>query len=127
VHFAFNKAELTKKAKQALDQLAGELPNTPHYILAINGDTDSVGSKEYNYGLSQRRADAVIQYMAEAHNIPAYKIYVVGLGKDSPVASNSTSSGRAKNRRVDVKLMTNTVEAPAAAQNTAPASQPPQQ
>jgi outer membrane protein OmpA-like peptidoglycan-associated protein len=121
VHFGFNKADLTKKAKEALDQLATDVPNTPHYILEINGNTDSVGSKDYNYALSQRRADAVIQYLAQAHNIPAHKIYVVGLGKDSPVAPNSSTSGRAKNRRVDVKLMTNTVEAPAAAQNTAPA------
>ena len=122
VHFAFNKANLTKKAKEALDQFATEVPNAQHWILTIDGNTDSVGSKEYNYSLSQRRADAVIQYLAQAHNIPAHKIYMIGMGKDKPVASNSSDTGRAKNRRVDVRLMTNTVEAPTAAQNAAPAA-----
>jgi len=50
----------------------------------------------------------VIQYLASQHNVPAHKIYLIGLGKDKPVDSNKTSEGRAKNRRVDVRLMTNT-------------------
>jgi outer membrane protein OmpA-like peptidoglycan-associated protein len=56
----------------------------------------------------------VIQYLASQHNIPAHKIYLIGLGKDKPVEPNTTSAGRAKNRRVDVRLMTNTTgETPA--------------
>lgn len=108
VHFGFNKDNLTKKAKEALDQLATDVPNTKGYIVTVEGATDSVGPADYNYNLSQRRADAVIQYLASQHNIPAHKIYVIGLGKDKPVDSNKTSEGRAKNRRVDVRLMTNT-------------------
>lgn len=108
VHFGFNKDNLTKQAKEALDQLATDVPNTKGYIITVEGGTDSVGPADYNYDLSQRRADAVIQYLASSHNIPAYKIYLVGLGKDKPVDSNKTSEGRAKNRRVDVRLMTNT-------------------
>ncbi|HEV2114061.1 MAG TPA: OmpA family protein, partial [Terriglobales bacterium] len=100
VHFGFDKADLTKKAKETLDQLATDVPNTPHYIVEVDGGADSVGSKDYNYGLSRRRADAVIQYLSQEHQIPAHKIYVIGLGKDKPVASNSSASGRAKNRRV---------------------------
>ncbi|SRR6266568_2017734 len=122
VHFGFNKADLTKKAKEALDELATEVPNTVHYILEVSGNTDSVGGADYNYSLSQRRAFAVIQYMAQAHNIPAHKFYIVGLGKDKPAASNGSASGRQENRRVDVRLMTNTTESPAAAQNNAPAT-----
>ena len=121
VHFGFNKADLTKKAKEALDELANEVPNTPHYILEVSGNTDSVGGADYNYTLSQRRAFAVIQYMADAHNIPAHKFYIVGLGKDKPAASHGSASGRQENRRVDVRLMTNGTEAPASAQNNAPA------
>jgi len=49
----------------------------------------------------------VIQYLASKHNIPAHKVYMIGLGKDKPVDSNQTAEGRAKNRRVDVRLMTN--------------------
>jgi outer membrane protein OmpA-like peptidoglycan-associated protein len=108
VLFAFDKDNLTKKDKAALDDLAKDIPNTRGYIITVEGGTDSVGSSEYNYDLSQRRADSVIQYLASKYNVPAHKIYLIGLGKDKPVDSNKTSAGRAKNRRVDIKLMTNT-------------------
>ena len=109
VKFGFNKDNLTQKSKDALDQLAGQIANTKGYIIALEGGTDSVGSADYNYDLSQRRANSVIQYLASKFNVPAHKIYVIGLGKDKPVESNKTSAGRADNRRVDVRLMTNTV------------------
>jgi len=109
VKFGFNKDILTPKAKEALDQLAGSIASTKGYIIALEGGTDSVGSADYNYDLSQRRANAVIQYLASKYNVPAHKIYVIGLGKDKPVDSNKTATGRADNRRVDVRLMTNTV------------------
>ncbi|HEX6908552.1 MAG TPA: OmpA family protein [Terriglobales bacterium] len=108
VHFAFNRDNLTSKAKSALDQLGAEIPNTKNYIITVEGGTDSVGSQQYNYGLSDRRADSVIQYLATKYNVPAHKIYLIGLGKDKPVATNKSAAGRAKNRRVDIHLMTNT-------------------
>jgi OmpA-OmpF porin, OOP family len=111
VHFGFDKDALTKEAKDALDKLASDIPNTKGFILTVEGATDSTGPADYNYALSQRRADAVIQYLASQHSVPAYKIYLIGLGKDKPVDSNSTREGRAKNRRVDVRLMTNTAGA----------------
>jgi OmpA-OmpF porin, OOP family len=120
VHFAFNKANLTPKAKEALNQLLAEVPNTKGYLVVVEGDTDSVGSATYNYKLSERRANAVVQYLA-SNNVPAHKIYVVGLGKDKSAAPNSTSEGRAQNRRVDVRLMTNNqAQGQASAQTTAP-------
>src|ERR1700678_746952 len=109
VKFGFNKDPLTPKAKDALDQLAGTIASTKGYIIALEGSTDSVGSADYNYDLSQRRANSVIQYLASKYNVPAHKIYVIGLGKDKPVETNKTKQGRADNRRVDVRLMTNTV------------------
>jgi OOP family OmpA-OmpF porin len=109
VKFGFNKDNLTSKAQEALDQLAGSIASTKGYIIALEGGTDSVGPADYNYDLSQRRANSVIQYLASKHNVPAHKIYVIGLGKDKPVETNKTSTGRADNRRVDVRLMTNTV------------------
>ena len=107
VHFAFNKSNLTPKAKDALDQLGSQLGNARHYIVVVDGNTDSVGSAQYNYVLSQHRADSVIQYLASKYQIPAYKIYVIGLGKDKPEADNKSAQGRAENRRVDVRLLTN--------------------
>jgi outer membrane protein OmpA-like peptidoglycan-associated protein len=111
VKFGFNKDVLTPKAKEALDQLAGNIASTKGYIIALEGGTDSVGPADYNYDLSQRRANSVIQYLATKYSVPAHKIYVIGLGKDKPVESNKTQAGRADNRRVDVRLMTNTVGA----------------
>jgi outer membrane protein OmpA-like peptidoglycan-associated protein len=108
VHFGFNKDNLTREAKEAIDQLAASVATTKGYIITVEGATDSVGSADYNYDLSQRRADAVIQYLAAEKGVPAYKIYLIGLGKDKPVESNQTREGRAKNRRVDIRLMTNT-------------------
>lgn len=110
VHFGFNRDNLTKEAKEAIDQLATSVAATKGYIITVEGATDSVGSSMYNYDLSQRRANAVIQYLAAEKNVPGYKIYLIGLGKDKPVETNKTADGRAKNRRVDIRLMTNTGE-----------------
>jgi outer membrane protein OmpA-like peptidoglycan-associated protein len=109
VKFGFNKDNLTPESKTALDQMAGSIASTKGYIITLEGSTDSIGSAEYNYDLSQRRANSVIQYLATKYNVPAHKIYVIGLGKDKPVETNKTKQGRADNRRVDVRLMTNTV------------------
>ena len=125
VLFGFNRDTLTKDAKDALDQMAANVQSTKGYIITVEGGTDSVGSQDYNYALSQRRADAVIQYLASQHNVPAYKIYLIGLGKDKPVESNKTRDGRAKNRRVDVRLMTNAADTtPAQAPAAAPTPPP---
>jgi OOP family OmpA-OmpF porin len=121
VLFGFDKDNLTSKDKAALDDLAKEIPNTKGFIITVEGGTDSVGSQDYNYDLSQRRADSVIQYLASKYNVPAHKIYLIGLGKDKPVDSNKTAAGRAKNRRVDIKLMTNTAGNENQPANQAPA------
>jgi outer membrane protein OmpA-like peptidoglycan-associated protein len=123
VHFGFNKDNLTKDAREAIDQLAASVATTKGYIITVEGATDSVGTSEYNYDLSQRRANAVIQYLAAEKSVPAYKIYLIGLGKDKPVETNKTRDGRAKNRRVDIRLMTNTGEGKTPAQT--PSTQTP--
>jgi outer membrane protein OmpA-like peptidoglycan-associated protein len=129
VHFGFNRDNLTKDAKEAIDQLAESVAATKGYIITVEGATDSVGSSEYNYDLSQRRANAVIQYLAAEKKVPGYKIYLIGLGKDKPVESNKTADGRAKNRRVDIRLMTNTgattpAQAPSTQSGTASSTPP---
>jgi OOP family OmpA-OmpF porin len=113
VTFGFNKAILTSADKSRLDQLASQMGSTKGYIVALTGSTDSTGSKAYNDRLSQRRAQAVERYLAATYHVPPYKFYVLGLGKADEVASNRTAAGRAKNRRVQVQLLTNMSNTPA--------------
>jgi len=107
VTFGFDKAMLTKDDKDQLDTFAASLGNAKSYILEVTGGTDSTGNADYNYQLSQRRADAVVQYLASKYQIPAHRFYLIGIGKDKEVADNSTREGRAKNRRVEIRLLSN--------------------
>ena len=105
VHFALDRDTLTSEAAKTLDELASQLSNTRNYIITVEGGTDSAGAKEYNYGLSNRRADKVKKYLSATCNVPVFKIHVVGLGGDKPVAPNDTASGRAQNRRADIQML----------------------
>jgi outer membrane protein OmpA-like peptidoglycan-associated protein len=107
VTFGFDKSVLTADDRKTLDDFAASLADKRNYILAVTGGTDTTGDANYNYNLSQRRADAVVNYLATQYNIAPHKFYLIGIGEDQQVASDNTASGRAKNRRVEVKLMTN--------------------
>jgi len=111
VHFGFDKAVLTRQDRSELDQFASQLGNTKSYILEITGGTDSTGNKQYNYQLSERRAETVAQYLAAKYNVPPHKFYLIGIGKDVEVASNRTARGRAENRRVKIQLLSNSQNA----------------
>ena len=115
VTFGFDKAVLTAADKQQLDTVAASLNTTRHYILELTGGTDSTGDAQYNYALSQKRADAVAQYLQTKYSIAPHRFYLVGIGKDKEVASNSTSSGRKQNRRVEVRVLSNMQEETTAA------------
>ncbi|MGC2639111.1 MAG: OmpA family protein [Acidobacteriaceae bacterium] len=125
VTFGFNRAVLTKSDKDQLDLFGGQLASTKSFILEVTGGTDNVGSKEYNYQLSDKRAMAVVQYLASKYNVPAHKFYLVGLGKDVQVAPENTAAGRAKNRRVEVQLLSNSGAPNQAPTTTGSVSQPP--
>jgi OOP family OmpA-OmpF porin len=114
VTFGFDKSTLTKDDKEQLDTFAATLGNAKSYIVEVTGGTDSTGNADYNYALSQRRADAVVQYIASKYNIPAHRFYLIGIGKDKEVADNTTREGRAKNRRVDIRLLSNSGQPSAA-------------
>jgi outer membrane protein OmpA-like peptidoglycan-associated protein len=107
VTFGFDKAVLTKDDKAQLDDFAAKLGGAKSYILEVTGGTDSTGPAQYNYDLSQRRADAVVQYMASKYGIAAHRFYLIGIGKDKEVAPNTTAEGRKQNRRVEVQMLTN--------------------
>ena len=108
VTFKVNSAVLSDDSKAKLDELATRAMNTKGYVIEVSGYTDATGSVEKNRILSQRRADAVIQYLVENHQIPLRRIVTpYGYGKANPVADNTTKEGRAQNRRVEVKLLVN--------------------
>ena len=107
VTFGFDKAVLNKDDKEQLDTFAASLGTAKSYILEVTGGTDSTGPAQYNYDLSQRRADAVVQYLASKYGIEAHRFYLIGIGKDNAVASNDTREGRKQNRRVEVQVLSN--------------------
>ena len=107
VTFGFDKTVLTSDDKAQLDSFAASLGSAKSYILEVTGGTDSIGSAQYNYDLSQRRADAVVQYLAAKYGIAPHRFYLIGIGKDQEVAPNTTAEGRQKNRRVEVQLLSN--------------------
>jgi outer membrane protein OmpA-like peptidoglycan-associated protein len=107
VTFGFDKSVLTKEDRAQLDAFAAQLGSARSYILEVTGGTDSTGPAQYNYELSQRRADAVVQYLASKYAIAAHRFYLIGIGKDKEVAPNTTADGRKQNRRVEVQLLSN--------------------
>jgi len=104
VPFPFNRYELTASAKAELDKLADEVKTGRRYFIAVEGYTDSTGSRAYNEALSRRRADTVREYLVAKHDIPVFRIHMIGLGEEKPVDDARTRAARAKNRRVEVKV-----------------------
>jgi outer membrane protein OmpA-like peptidoglycan-associated protein len=102
--FGVNKYELTADAKVELDKLATEVKSEKRFYIAVEGFTDSTGSKAYNEALSRRRADRVVEYLVAKHDIPIYRIHMIGLGQEKPVDEAHSREARAKNRRVEVKV-----------------------
>lgn len=101
--FAFDSAKLSDDAKAVIDERIQTLRGKARLTSAmrIEGHTDSTGPEAYNQELSQRRAQAVADYIvSQSYNVKASDIEVVGMGESSPAASNDTVEGRATNRRV---------------------------
>ena len=108
VNFKVNSAILSDESKTKLDDLATRAMNTKGYVIEVSGYTDATGGIEKNRVLSQHRADSVIRYLVENHQIPLRRIITpYGYGKTNPVADNTTKEGRAQNRRVEIKLLVN--------------------
>lgn len=105
VYFSSGEATLDNEAIRTLDEIGARCPNAKHYIVAVEGGSDSTGTLDANYSLSERRAEVVVNYLATKYDIPAFKMHMVGLGADKPIESNSTPAGRAQNRRADVQLL----------------------
>ncbi len=100
VTFQTGKADLTENAKRVLDIVAESLMQYPEIEIEIRGYTDSVGSAAFNLNLSQRRAEAVRDYLVQK-GIALKRLRAIGYGEANPIASNKTKEGRAKNRRIE--------------------------
>ncbi len=105
--FKFGKATLPDEAQARLDEIVNQLKQNPNgAYIEVAGYTDSTGSKEFNQRLGLQRAEAVRRYLYEKYQIPLHKMNVISYGADDPVAPNTTREGRAKNRRVVIRVLT---------------------
>jgi len=104
VHFDFDKATLRPEAIVILNNAAGLLTTQERVVVEVAGHTDSVGSEPYNQGLSERRANAVRDYLV-SKGIKASRLSARGYGEVQPVASNDTDAGRQANRRVELIIL----------------------
>jgi OOP family OmpA-OmpF porin len=103
-NFDFNKSDIRSDFKSELDEVGKFLQNNPDAYVLLVGYTDSIGSEEFNLGLSNRRADSAANYLMANHNINRDRIVVNYYGETNPVAGNDTDDGRARNRRVEIAV-----------------------
>jgi OOP family OmpA-OmpF porin len=108
VYFRGGSAALSDKGNAELDSFAQQAEVEKGFLVEVAGFASSDGNENYNRRLSKRRADAVIQYLAENYSIPLRRFLTpMGYGESQPIANNSTRSGREENRRVEVRLLVN--------------------
>jgi len=103
IFFDFDKATLRPESTAELERLQKLLTETPTLRLEISGHTDNVGKADYNQDLSQRRAKAVVEYLAQ-HGVAANRLTAAGYGDTQPVAPNTTPEDRQLNRRTEFKI-----------------------
>jgi len=108
VLFGFNQYNLKPDAREKLAKVSGILLSYPNLKLQVEGYTDNIGSDQYNQKLSEERADSVRDYLV-TQGVGQTNISAAGYGKSDPVADNSTSSGRAENRRVQLVVSGNAI------------------
>jgi outer membrane protein OmpA-like peptidoglycan-associated protein len=107
LNFKVGSAVLSPESKAALDEVVNQAKSEKGFVIEVRGFASSDGSESLNDRLSERRADAVVRYLAQ-HEIPLRRIILpFGYGEAMPVADNSTRDGRKQNRRVEVKIMVN--------------------
>jgi len=104
IPFAFNKYALTPKDREDLDAMVANASKNKRYFIAVEGFTDRTGTRQYNETLSRKRADTVVEYLVAKHDIPIFRIHMIGLGQEKPVDDGHNRAARAKNRRVEIKV-----------------------
>lgn len=104
--FDFNKANLKDAARTNIANLATSMKNNPETNIMVIGHTDDVGSDSYNYSLSEKRAQSVKDF-AVTNGVSSSRITINGKGESEPIADNTTETGRAQNRRVEIVIVAN--------------------
>ncbi len=102
IYFDTDRTEIKKDSVPTLEEIAALLKDRPRLRVLVVGHTDSTGEREYNMGLSRRRAEAVVKYLVSTFGIAQSRLVPAGVGMLAPVATNRTEEGRAKNRRVEL-------------------------
>jgi OOP family OmpA-OmpF porin len=100
IQFATGKSDIQPQYRAEIEKVAEFLKENPGSTVVIEGHTDNAGARAANINLSQSRANSVKDYLVSEFGIDASRIKAVGYGPDKPIASNATSEGRQKNRRV---------------------------
>ncbi|WEK45562.1 MAG: OmpA family protein [Candidatus Andeanibacterium colombiense] len=103
VTFGVDSTTISPAFQATLDKIANSLVQYPDSLVDVMGHTDSTGSDAYNEDLSKRRADAVADYLA-LRGVSKARLATIGYGERYPVADNATDEGRARNRRVEIKI-----------------------
>src|SRR5262249_19801169 len=104
--FKFGQSKMPEQMQTEIDQIVQQWKANPNGgFIEIEGHTDNVGDKNFNYKLGLERAEAVKRYLYENEQIPLHKMNVISYGEEKPIAPNKTKAGRAQNRRVVIKLL----------------------
>jgi outer membrane protein OmpA-like peptidoglycan-associated protein len=104
VHFAISKDTLTKDEKAKLDEVATQIGSVQRYFITVEGFTDQTGSTARNDQLSRERANQVISYLVGSHDIPVYRIHMVGLGDQKLIDEGKGKQAREASRRVEITI-----------------------
>lgn len=105
VSFDFALAAPDDAAMTVLGEIARRLRDDPRLFVEVEGHTDSVGGAQANLRLSRERADAVARHLVRRHGIALHRLHILGLGSTAPISDNNSREGRARNRRVEIRVL----------------------
>ena len=105
MYFEPSKTNITPAAAKELDRNGMILQQNPNIKVEIGGHTDSTGSEKAKMAISEKRAQSVKKYLEDKFNIAGDRMVIKAYGSSKPIADNSTTEGRAKNRRVEFKII----------------------
>ncbi len=104
VLFDLSMSAINDAGKAVLDGVVSKVGSMKHFVVEVQGYTDSTGDPAFNIELSNRRAAAVVRYLTSQGKLPLFRVNTVGYGEDNPSADNKTRDGRKQNRRVEVRI-----------------------